>query len=285
MPDEKKTIYVSGATGFIGSYISKFLLAKGYKLLLGGKDPQAMDKLNSELSPNYKNLLIEPVIFDLSDTTKWQSALERIDSHEISGYVNCSGVQGKIKPVSDLEITDYVSVFNINLFSSIFFTKYFLERRRLDNVTSIIHFSGGGATSARPFFAPYSLSKTALVRFIENTAIEYQSRPVKINAIAPGVMPSRMQEEILKNNLLIGSKEHETALKVMETPAKDYSRVLNLVAFLLSDASNGITGKIISAEWDSWERWPEYLSELQSTELYTLRRVTARDRNKGWGDI
>jgi len=58
----------------------------------------------------------------------------------------------------------------------------------------------------------------------------------------------------------------------------------DLAVFLASDASKGITGRLISAQWDKWEDWPDHLAELADSDLYTLRRITGRDRGKIWGD-
>ena len=57
-----------------------------------------------------------------------------------------------------------------------------------------------------------------------------------------------------------------------------------LCVFLGSSESDGITGKLIAAQWDRWEDWPKHLDELNASDVYTLRRITGRDRNKEWGD-
>jgi hypothetical protein len=54
--------------------------------------------------------------------------------------------------------------------------------------------------------------------------------------------------------------------------------------FLASPASDGITGRLISALWDHWARWPEHLAELEASDAYKLRRITGRDRGLSWGD-
>ena len=61
-------------------------------------------------------------------------------------------------------------------------------------------------------------------------------------------------------------------------------RAAELAVFLASAASDGITGKIISALWDNWQTWPRHVDELRRGDLYTLRRVTGRDRGASWGD-
>ena len=53
--------------------------------------------------------------------------------------------------------------------------------------------------------------------------------------------------------------------------------------FLGCDLSNGITGKLLSAVWDPWESLPRHLEELNSTDVYTLRRIVPRDRHLDFG--
>jgi 3-oxoacyl-[acyl-carrier protein] reductase len=131
----------------------------------------------------------------------------------------------------------------------------------------------------------YSLSKTALVRFVENFGAENENPNIRINAVAPGIMPSRMQDEIIQNLDLRDSKDHLNAVESLLTGNFDSSKLFNLCDFLLSDMSEGITGKLISAEWDNWAEWLNHLSEIRNTDLYTLRRITGRDRDQGWGDV
>jgi hypothetical protein len=62
-------------------------------------------------------------------------------------------------------------------------------------------------------------------------------------------------------------------------------KALELMDFLTSNISAGITGRLISADWDNWAEWPNNLEELKNTDLYTLRRITGRDRGQLWGDL
>jgi 3-oxoacyl-[acyl-carrier protein] reductase len=194
-------------------------------------------------------------------------------------------MQGQLGPSSEIEYEEMNVVFNVNLFSSIFFTNYFANKLKENDKLSIIHFSGGGATSPRPLFMSYSLSKTSLLRFIENFAIENKNENIRINAIAPGVMPSKMQTEVAKNRILRDSKDFITAVHSLADVNYDSSTLLRLCDFLLSDKSKGIAGKLISVEWDNWTEWPNNLDQLKNTDLYTLRRIIGKDRGQEWGDL
>jgi 3-oxoacyl-[acyl-carrier protein] reductase len=98
-------------------------------------------------------------------------------------------------------------------------------------------------------------------------------------------MPSKMMEEIVENSsLAVGKDEKAKARRALDDRLWDPAQILSLCDFLVSEKSKGITGKLISAEWDNWSEWPQHVDELRASDLYTLRRITGRDRGQTWGD-
>ena len=53
--------------------------------------------------------------------------------------------------------------------------------------------------------------------------------------------------------------------------------------YLGSAASDGISGKLISAIWDPWDNLAAYRTELNGSEIYTLRRILPEDSGVQWG--
>lgn len=277
--------YISGASGFVGLLLTEHLASQGKDLLLGGRDQERLDELVQNLFKRYPNQYFRAFQCDLARPDKWNAAIEVLDDFSVNEYINCSGIQGQLGPSFAIRYEEMNTVFNVNLFSSIFFTNYFASKLKENDKLSIIHFSGGGSTTPRPLFMSYSLSKTSLLRFIENFALENSNKNIRINAIAPGVMPSKMQTEVVENETLQESKDYTTSIKSLSDENYDSTKLLNLCDFLLSEESDGITGKLISAEWDKWADWPNNLDQLKNSDLYTLRRITARDRGQQWGDL
>jgi hypothetical protein len=89
---------------------------------------------------------------------------------------------------------------------------------------------------------------------------------------------------VIKGVKVAGKREYEAAVRVLSEGGASMQRVAELCHFLASDASSGITGKLVSAVWDDWEHWPEHLHELRTSDVYTLRRIAGRDRGFSWGD-
>jgi short-subunit dehydrogenase len=281
----KSAILISGATGYAGSQIARHLAAQGENLLLSARDEVKIQSLISELGSSQPGQFFHSIPCDLSNEEAWRISASSLDDYEINGFINCAGIQGTLGINSLLDTEDMSQVFAVNLFSGIFFSNYLVNKKLQKSKLKIIHFSGGGSTSPRPRFMAYSLSKTALVRFVENFSLEHEDSSIQINAIAPGVLPSRMQQEVLDNPQMINSKDFLIAEKSMADRTPLNKRVISLCDFLLSERSQGISGKLISADWDNWEEWPSHIESLHNSDLYTLRRVTGRDKGHSWGDL
>ncbi|MGH7993475.1 MAG: SDR family oxidoreductase, partial [Limisphaerales bacterium] len=147
----------------------------------------------------------------------------------------------------------------------------------------IICLSGGGSTGPRPNFAAYGVAKAGVVRLVETLAAEWEKTPLDINAVAPGAIFTRMTEQILaRGEKFAGKSEFESAGKLPRDNSAKLEKVLGLVEFLLSGKSDGISGRLISAQWDPWEKLPEFKSDLTG-DIYTLRRIVPKDRGKDWG--
>ena len=136
-----------------------------------------------------------------------------------------------------------------------------------------------------PRISAYAVSKAAIVRFTETLAEEVRGTGIDVNAIAPGALNTRMLAEVLEAGPeKVGQAFYDRSLKQKESGGSPLGRGADLALFLASAASDGITAKLISAVWDDWERWPEHLPELSSSDVYTLRRIAGRDRGFAWGD-
>ena len=64
--------------------------------------------------------------------------------------------------------------------------------------------------------------------------------------------------------------------------ARAFDAPAALCVFLASAASKGISGRLLSAMWDPWRDLPSHAAGLAAGDVYTLRRITARDRGLDW---
>jgi len=151
----------------------------------------------------------------------------------------------------------------------------------------IICFSGGGATKPRVNFSAYGVAKTAIVRLVETIADETRDQPLDINALAPGAINTRLTDEVLAlGPTVVGAAEFASAQKqkaaTAAASAATLARALACIDWLLSPASDGITGRLISAPWDPWPTLGEHRATLATSDVYTLRRIVPEERAQKW---
>jgi 3-oxoacyl-[acyl-carrier protein] reductase len=201
----------------------------------------------------------------------------------VSILVNNAGVLGPIGRLEDIDIREWRGAIETNLMGVVVTCRAMLPRFRTAGYGKVLNLSGGGATSPRPFFSAYAASKAAVVRFTENLAEELRGTGVDVNAVSPGALNTRMLTQLLEAGPgRMTESEFVRAQRQKETGGASIQRAAELCVYLSSPASDGITGKLISAPWDPWPRLDRHLEELRSTDVYTLRRIVPEDRAKNW---
>ena len=122
-----------------------------------------------------------------------------------------------------------------------------------------------------------------MIRFAESLAEEVREFRIDVNAIAPGALNTRMMDQLIAAGpVAVGESFYSRMERIKSEGGTSLERGATLAVFLGSRASDGLTGRLISAAWDSWEKLPDRLNEIAGTDIYTLRRVTAADRGKDW---
>lgn len=277
---------ITGASRGLGRHLAVQFWNSGWSLFLAARDGGSLEILSRELPPK-TNQKVHIIPCDLGNEAQVHMLINEVkqDVDCLDLIINNAAIQGPIGPIWDNDMDVWRRVIDVNLLAPVTICKAFLPKMIDKRSGVIINISGGGATGPRANFSAYATAKAGLVRFSETIAQEVGSIGVRVNCIAPGVMPSSLLEEvILAGPIKSGEKEYKIALKTMQNENASLEKISQLAIFLASNLSEGITGKLISAAWDNWEEWPQYLKALQDSDVYTLRRIVGRDRNMSWGD-
>lgn len=264
-------IILTGAGRGIGKVLAQRLDSEGARLALIARTDEELQKTLYQLKNTesfYKICDIangESVISTFTD-------ISRKFNEKIDVLINNAGVQNPIGPFIENKMTDWEKNLKINLFGSLHCIKFVLPYMIKKEYGKIVNLSGGGSTSPRPNFSAYGVSKTAIVRFTETLAEEIKEYNIDINAVAPGAINTSMLEEIIHSGKMAGHEFNE-ALKREKSGGNDPKHVAELITFLSTSLSDGITGKLISAIWDPWKD-SKYQNILRSdSNIATLRRI------------
>jgi NAD(P)-dependent dehydrogenase (short-subunit alcohol dehydrogenase family) len=287
-PLAERSAIITGANQGLGREIARHYILAGANVLLCARNEGLLAEARGELAalaaPG-QQVLAQPADVSLPGEGEAlvKTALEAFGGVEI--LVNNAGVQGAKGGVEVAAWAEWIRTIEINLFGSVLLCRAVLPHFRARGYGKIVQLSGGGATNPMPYLSAYAVSKAGIVRFVETLAEEVRGTGIDVNALAPGALNTRMLEEVLEAGPeKVGQAAYERALKQKAAGGARPARAAELAVFLGGAASDGITGKLVSALWDNWERWPEHGGELAGSDVYTLRRITGRDRGMEWGD-
>jgi 3-oxoacyl-[acyl-carrier protein] reductase len=283
---------ITGATGGLGRYLVRAYWQSGCHVFATGRDAHALEHINEELGklPNSHNQRFEYHTIDLRcDGSAADLAVACLAAFGRIDHLICNAaIQGPIGPFNDNDLGQWSDCIKLDLLAPVALTQSVLRIMQDVNTPhskTILFISGGGATAPRPAFSAYASAKVALVRFAETLSLELAQTTISVNCIAPGAMPTDMLADVVAagpDNA--GIKEFEAACAITATDKSVMEKAADLAVFL-STKGHAITGKLISAQWDRWQEWPDHLDALNRSDVYTLRRITGRDRGFEWGDV
>lgn len=283
-----KVAIITGANQGLGLEIARKYVLAGADVMLFARNAallqEAQAELNKLAAPDQKILAkVGDVSIEADVKALISETLTKLGGCHI--LVNNAGIYGPKGEIEEVDWAEWIKAIEINVYGSVLMSRTIIPHFKIQGYGKVIQLSGGGATNPLPRISAYAVSKAAIVRFAETLAEEVRGSGIDVNAVAPGALNTRMLDEVLKAGPeKVGKDFYERSLKQKESGGAPLDRGAELAVFLASAASDGITGKLVSAVWDDWEHWPEHLDELNSSDAYTLRRIAGRDRGFEWGD-
>ncbi|MCX7010657.1 MAG: SDR family NAD(P)-dependent oxidoreductase [Kiritimatiellaeota bacterium] len=286
------TAIVTGASRGLGRTIAEVFWREGANLLLVARSSAKLEQVAQSLPPQTDQKVAQSLqpqtdqrvrIFatDLAnaDASAQIVTTARNNFNHLDILVNNAAIQEPIGLAWECDVIAWQRTLRVNLLAPVALCQAMLPWLAKSRRGKIINLSGGGATGPRPHFSAYATAKAGLVRFSETLAVEAQVLGVDVNCIAPGAMGTDMIKAVLAAGPeKAGAHEYEVAQKMLSHGGGVETRAVQLAVFLASAASDGITGRLISAVWDAWEKIPEQLEKVQQSDVFTLRRITPKER-------
>ena len=280
-----KNILVTGGSLGIGFAIAEACVRNGAGVMIVAREKQALDAARESLAKIDGAATVAAVTGDVSDAESVQNIFESFTSTFgcLDGVVNSAGIYGPIGTIADVDPDEWLKAIHVNLFGSFLVARAACSRMRTSGGGRIVLLSGGGAATPFPNYTAYATSKIGVVRLVETIAIEMAPYNIEVNALAPGFVATRLHEQTLAAGAdAAGQAFLDTTKKQLAGGAVPPSIAANASVLLLSDAAKGITGKFVAAPYDGWKDWPAHVSQLQETDIFTLRRILPKERGMDW---
>lgn len=268
-----KVAIVTGAGRGIGKAIALAYAHEGANVVTISRTLSEIEKTSEQIRANGRRAIT--IRTDVSNSVEIENTVALVvkEFGKVDILVNAAGIQGPIGPIIENDINHWIQTVQVNLIGTFLCVRAVLPTMIKQGCGKIINFSGGGATSPRPYFTAYAASKGAVVHFTESLAEELQAYNVQVNVIAPGAVNTKMLDQVLKAGGLAGAHEFKKAQEQLEKGGAPIEKPARLAVFLASNESNGLSGKLISAVWDNWQNMATQINEIMSSDIYTVRRV------------
>jgi NAD(P)-dependent dehydrogenase (short-subunit alcohol dehydrogenase family) len=235
-----KVAVVIGGTSGIGRALAHGLAEAGADVVATSRRAEQVDAIAKEIEARGRRTL--RLASDVGDRT----SLEQLRDQTIKAFgktdilVNCAG-RTKRAPTIDYPEADWNDIFDTNLSGTLracqVFGRHMIDRGygRIINIASLSTFVALFEVAA------YSASKAAVASLTKSLAIEWAPHGVFVNAIAPGVFRTALNQKLLDET----ERGREFLLR---TPMKRFGKVEELAGaavFLASDAASFVTGEIL----------------------------------------
>jgi 3-oxoacyl-[acyl-carrier protein] reductase len=281
-----RSAVITGANQGLGRAIAERFVRAGASVLLTARGEGLLHTAAAELAAlaTHPGQRVLARVADVSDARACDAtaaqAVAELDNPCV--LVNNAGVYGPFGPIEENDWAEWVRAIEINLFGTVLMCRAFLRHMRAARYGKIVNLSGGGATAPLPRVSSYAASKAAVVRFTETLAEEARDAGIDVNAIAPGALNTRLMDDLIAAGPeKVGTAFFERMTRTRDSGGTPLEKGADLTVFLASAASDGITGRLISAVWDDWADLSDRRDQLAASDIYTLRRITPDDRG-GW---
>ncbi len=244
MEFKDKVVLITGAAGGIGKKTAQLFAREGAKLGLVDLSKEALESTISELGLEKGRALTLPAdvsneqqVMDYVKQTK--QAFGRIDV-----FFNNAGIEGRFAMITDLKGEDVDKVYNVNVKGVFYGLKHVIPVMKEQKAGAIVNTSSVAGLMGSPGLGAYVMSKHAVLGWTKTAALESAEFSIRINAICPAPINTRMMRSIEAGASPQNAKAAQEAF-AQTIPMKRYGEaeeVAQLVLFLASDRASYITG-------------------------------------------
>lgn len=280
-----KNAIITGASQGLGKAIAEHFIRAGANVVLCARTRADLAATHKQLAKLARKQKVLAHVCDVSDEAQVNDVVDfaLAELGSVDALVANAGVYGPMGPTESVSLDEWRRALDINLFGVLLPCRALMPHFKKAKSGKIVVISGGGATNPLPNISAYAASKAAVVRLMETLAEELKPFHVDVNAIAPGALATRLVDEVLAAGPdKVGAAFFEKNKQWKETGATSLDLGAGLAVYLASKESDGITGKLISAQWDPWKTLHTHREELAKSDIYCLRRIVPEDRGKKW---
>ncbi len=237
----KRTVLISGGASGIGWATAETFARRGWLVVIADKQH---DRAQSLIRDHVGSM--EAVALDVVSEESVEKAFSAVFARHgrLDALVNSAGIQ-QWTSLAQVDWGAWQSVMDVNLNGTLRCLQAAGSRMMEHGGGAIVNLSSVAGVRGVPGRAPYAASKAGVEAVTRTAAVEWASRGVRVNAVAPGYVDSELVEEYVKTGrLALAPILARIPMGRMAKPAE----IASVICFLCSDEASYITGQVIAAD-------------------------------------
>jgi NAD(P)-dependent dehydrogenase (short-subunit alcohol dehydrogenase family) len=239
-----KTAIVTGASRGIGEAIATLFVDAGANVVVASRKEEGVravaDKLNGMRAGSAHAVAAHTGKEDDCKALV-KKAVERFGKVDV--LVNNAGTNPYFGPILETEMPAWDKTFEVNLKGYFWMAREVARHliTREEKRGAIVNVASIAGMMAAPLQGVYGMTKAAVISMTKTLAFELGPSHVRVNAISPGMVDTRLAAAIVSNDTLMADINARTALKRVAQPEE----IAGAALYLASDASSFTTGEVL----------------------------------------
>lgn len=238
---------VTGSSRGIGRSIALAFAREGATVVLAARKQEGLDGVAREVELAGGRAVARALHVGHPDAIgPWWDAVEaEVGTPTI--LVNSAGTNPYFGPLVDVEWAAWDKTFEVNLKGPFEMSRQLVRRhlaRRQGSPASIVSVASIAGIGAAPLQGVYGMTKAALMSVTRTLAVELGETGIRVNAIAPGIVDTKLAAALTGEPTILERLVDHTALKRIAQP----DEIAGIAVFLASEESSYVTGQTFTVD-------------------------------------
>ncbi len=236
---------VTGALTGIGRATAFAFAREGYRVAISGRRAEAGQALAAELRTTgvEAEFLLADVRHEAEVRALVDGVVQRFGRVDVA--VNNAGAEGALGPVHEQTVENYDTTFSTNVLGTLLSLKHEMRVMLAQGGGAIVNVSSIAGQVGMAGASVYVASKHAVEGLTRSVALEGAAAGVRVNAVAPGPVDTRMLDRF------VGNSQEVKAGLLATVPARRAAlpgEIAQTIVFLGSDRARYLTGQSIAVD-------------------------------------
>ena len=241
----KKTVIITGGAIGIGKATALHFAKNGYNVVVTSRNKDNEKKVIEDFKQHGVDVTFYPL--DVTKEEQVKNGIEKTVKKfgKLDCIVNNAGISLGNALLADTESGELKQMFDTNVMGVYYGMKYAIKEMEKSGGGTIVNLASIAGLNGIAYATQYAATKHAVVGLTKGAAIDYATKGIRVNAVAPGAIKTSIFQGAIDSGAY--SEESIAAIHPMQRMG-EVDDIAKAIYFLASDENKFITGSILTVD-------------------------------------